>query len=67
MFDGVLVRVAVDVLVGVAVGARTVWLSVFDVTPATVAEAMFVTEPAAISMGVTLCVAVQVTVSKRSR
>lgn len=65
VFVGLLVGVAV--FVGVGVGANTVTVPVFEVTPPTLAEALFVTEPAVISAAWTVYVAVHVTDSPGSR
>ena len=71
VFVGVLVDAGgfVGVSVGVAVGVASsvTLLSVFDVTPSTVAKAVLVTEPVVTSAAVTVYVAVQVMLSPGSR
>ena len=67
-FSGILPLTLLDlVTVKSAIKRLTVWLSVFDITPATVAEAIFVTEPTPTSTALTVYVAIQVTVSPGSR
>jgi predicted lysophospholipase L1 biosynthesis ABC-type transport system permease subunit len=68
VFVGVEVAVLVGVLVGVFVGGvvLTVLVSVLEVTLLTVAEAMFVTEPAVTSLARIVYVAVHVILSPTS-
>src|SRR5688572_25659281 len=67
-FSGRLPLTLLDlVTVRSAIKRLTTWLSAFDVTPATMAEAIFVTEPVVTSAAVTVYVAVQVIVSLGSR